>query len=252
IIGGYYGSSIRRWKIEDGQQEGPPMFGNGSIYSVVVAQDGWWIVTGDRAGNVTIWNAATHEKVCELTEHSSSVFGVDISSNSTKIATADHQNAQIFSFSSGIRLLPPLRHILVNGVRFSPDSNRFATVLHNEGFRVYSTHNGDVLFNSGQNGSVSSSLVAPLAWSSDGQQLFVVNKGKITHLDLSKSLASEWSIHDNQHRISIAFNDRFIACAAGSSVSLWDCVSCKKISAIITHTAEVKCIAFSPSGQYLA
>ncbi|KAI5981892.1 hypothetical protein F5J12DRAFT_916980 [Pisolithus orientalis] len=228
------------------------MFGNGSIYSVVVAQDGRWIVTGDRAGNATIWNAATHEKVRELTEHSSSVFGVDISSDSTKIATADHQNAQIFSFSSGIRLLPPLRHILVNGVRFSPDGNRFATVSHNEGFRVYSTHNGDVLFESGQNGSVSSSPVAPLAWSSDGQQLFVANKGKITCLDLSKSLASEWSIHDNQHRISIAFNDRFIACTAGSSVSLWDCVSRKQISAIITHTAEVKCIAFSPSGRYLA
>ncbi|KIN98209.1 hypothetical protein M404DRAFT_158336, partial [Pisolithus tinctorius Marx 270] len=200
IIGGYYRGGTRQWKIEDRWQEGPIMRASGSVYSIVISQNGKWVMTGDCRGKATVWNATTHEKVHELTEHSSSVFGVDISSDC---------------------------------------------------FCVYSTHNGDVLFDSGQNGSVSSSPVALLAWSSDGQQLFVTKKGKITHLDLSKSLASEWSIHDNQHRVSIASTDRFIACAAGSSVSLWDCVSCKQISPIITHNAEVKCVTFLPSGQYL-
>ncbi|KAI6094590.1 hypothetical protein F5141DRAFT_1296170 [Pisolithus sp. B1] len=99
-----------------------------------------------------------------------------------------------------------------------------------------------------------SRLVTPLAWSSDGLQLFVASKGKITCFNVSKSSSSEWSIHQtqSQSRVSIASNGRFIACSAGSSVSLWDCVSHKRIGNIITHTAEIRSITLSPSGGYLA
>ncbi|KIK12424.1 hypothetical protein PISMIDRAFT_40192, partial [Pisolithus microcarpus 441] len=47
-------------------------------------------------------------------------------------------------------------------------------------------------------------------------------------------------------------NGKFIACSAGSSVSLWDCMSHRQIGPIITHTSEIRCIALSPSGGYLA
>ncbi|KIO01982.1 hypothetical protein M404DRAFT_720150 [Pisolithus tinctorius Marx 270] len=252
VIGGHYLGGIRRWKIEDGQQQSPTMGANGIVASLAISQDGRWLVSGDRGKTAIVWNAATQEKAHELKERAGYVLGVDISSDSTNFAIVDYNNAEIFSITSGIRLLAPVPHTNVTGVKFSPDGSRFATASETHGVRVYSTHNGNILFDSGQKGSSGSWPVAPLAWSSDGQQLFVASVGKITCFDLSKSLSSEWSIHEDQSRVSIASNGRFIACAAGSSISLWDCVSHKQISSIITYTSQINCLALSPSGGCLA
>ncbi|KIO00163.1 hypothetical protein M404DRAFT_101815, partial [Pisolithus tinctorius Marx 270] len=238
--------------IEDEQQQGPIMRASGLIESVVASQDGRWLASGDRGWKATIWNAATHEKVREFTEYSHCVLAVDISSDGTKIASTDWNHARIFSITSGTRLLPPIQHDKVIGIKFSPDGSRFATASEIQGFRVYSTHNGDVLFDSGKNVSTGSWSRTRLAWSPDGQQLFVAERGKIICFDLSKSSSSAWSIHENQSLAYIASNGRFIACAAGLLVSLWDCVSHEQIGSIISHTAELKCIALSPSGGYLA
>ncbi|KAI6098485.1 hypothetical protein F5141DRAFT_1205368 [Pisolithus sp. B1] len=125
--------------------------------------------------------------------------------------------------------------------------NCFLPSRTNNGVRVYSTYDGNVLFDSGTQSSISpSNVVTPLAWSSDGQQLFVASKGKIICFNISNSSSSEWSIHDNQYSaVSIACNGRFIACKSGKSVSLWDCMSHKQIGSIITQVADI-------CGGYLA
>ncbi|KAI6009516.1 hypothetical protein F5J12DRAFT_40996 [Pisolithus orientalis] len=252
VIGGNTNGDIRRWQIEDGQQRGPAMQGSGHIESVVVSQDGQWIVSGDRGWKTIVWNAATHEKVREFAENPYWVHGVDISGDGTKIASTSTNTVLIFSLTSNTCALPLLPHDGVTAVKFSPDGSRFATASWIYGFRVYNTHDGSILFDSGKMGSTGAWPVAPLAWSPDGQTLFVASKGKIIYFDLSKFSSSEWSIHENQSAVHIASNGRFIACAAGLSVSLWDRVSHKQISSIITHAAEVKCVALSPSGGYLA
>ncbi|KIK21221.1 hypothetical protein PISMIDRAFT_655520 [Pisolithus microcarpus 441] len=252
-VGGDESGCIRRWKTEEGQQQGPTMQASGTVWSVVVSQDGRWIVSGDYGNKVIVWNATTHEKVLEITEHTHRVFAVDVSSDCTKIASVDGGNARIFSMTSGIRLIPPLQHSTVVGIKFSPDGSRFATASDFSGFRVYSTHNGATLFDSGPGGSIHSPwFVTVLAWPSGGQQLYVSGVGKITCFDFSKSSSSVWSIHETQSWASIASNGRFIACSASTSVSLWDCVSRKQVGSIITHTAEVHSLALSPSGGYLA
>ncbi|KIO01276.1 hypothetical protein M404DRAFT_111823, partial [Pisolithus tinctorius Marx 270] len=135
---------MRRWKIEDGQQRGQTMEASGIVCSVAVSQDGpRWIATGnsgkkarDSGKRVILWNAATHEIVREFTEHSCNVLGMDISHDGTKLATADLDNVQIFSIPSGDRLLPPLPHDWVVGVKFSPDGTRFATVSKTQGSSI--------------------------------------------------------------------------------------------------------------------
>ncbi|KAI5989190.1 hypothetical protein F5J12DRAFT_915856 [Pisolithus orientalis] len=228
VIGGYANGEIRRWKIEDGQQQGPTMEAGGLIESIVVSQDGRWMVSGDRGGKAIVWNAPTHAKVRELTEHGHMVMGVDNPSDCTKFASAGHYDARMFSITSGERLLRPLRpHGGTIGLKFSPDGSRLAIASHCYGFCVYGTHNGNILFDSDGQGSTGAWPVTPLAWSSDGQRLFIASIGKITCLDLSKLSSSEWSIHENQSGVSI-------------------------IGSIISHTSQVKCVALSPSGGYLA
>ncbi|KIO06448.1 hypothetical protein M404DRAFT_138824, partial [Pisolithus tinctorius Marx 270] len=209
VVGGYANSEIRRWNIEDGRQQGSTMKANGAINCILVSQDGQWMVSGDRGKKVIVWNAVTHEQVREFTENVADITGIDISSDCTKFVSADLKNVKLFSITSGERLHAPLPHDRVASVKFSPDSSRLATASESYGFRVYSTHDGNILFDSGRNGSTGS-----------------------------------WSRTPS--------NGRFIACAAGSSVSLWDCVSHKQIKSLITHTSQVTCVALSPSGRYLA
>ncbi|KIK10691.1 hypothetical protein PISMIDRAFT_124058, partial [Pisolithus microcarpus 441] len=83
---------IRRWKIENQQQQGPTIRRGATIRSVVVSQDGRWIVSGDDGNRVTVWNAATHKKVHEFTEYSSGVMAVDISSDCTKVVAVTFRN----------------------------------------------------------------------------------------------------------------------------------------------------------------
>ncbi|KIK15491.1 hypothetical protein PISMIDRAFT_71898, partial [Pisolithus microcarpus 441] len=254
VVAGYENGDIRRWKIEDGQQLGPTMKGSGPVRSLAVSQDGRWIVSGDHGKKATVWNARTNEKVCH-TEHGNFVGAVDISSDSAKVVASSNaatNNVRLFDISSGTQLLPPISHRYSRGVKFSPDGSRFATASNDCGFRVYSTHNGQVLFDSGTRCSPnSSSIVTPLVWSADGQQLFVASKGKITSFSISDSTSSEWPIHETSN-VSIASNGIFIACSPDSSVLLWDCMSRRQIGPIITHAADVWCIALSPSGGYLA
>ncbi|KAI6017148.1 hypothetical protein EDC04DRAFT_3144408 [Pisolithus marmoratus] len=224
------------------------------VFSVAVSQDGRWIVSGENANKVVVWNAATHRKVLEFTEHGHLVLAVDVSSDGTKIASADWFETRIFNSTSGIQFFPPLGHHGTRAVKFSPDGSRFATASYDSGFRVYSTHNGDILFDSGPDGSTSSQSweAIPLAWPSDGQQLFVAAVGRIICFDVSNFSWSEWSIPETQSPVSIASNGRFIAGSAGSSVSLWDRVSHKQIGSIISHASEIYSIALSPGGAYLA
>lgn len=137
-------------------------------------------------------------------------------------------------------------------VKFSPDGSRFAAASKYSGFCVYSTHNGDTLFDSGSKCATKShSAVTPLAWSPYGQQLFAASKGKITCLNVSNASFSEWSIHETQSRVSVASNGRFVVCSARKSISLWDCMSHKLIGSFIIHTTVIYCIALSPNGGYL-
>ncbi|KIK12520.1 hypothetical protein PISMIDRAFT_120750, partial [Pisolithus microcarpus 441] len=202
VLGGHRNGDIRRWSIEDRQQQGPTMQADRRVYSIAVSRDGQWVVSGDYGNKAIVWNALTNEAV---------------------------------------------RHTgYVVGVKFSPDSSRFATASYYDGVRIYGTHDGKVLFDSGTRGSTNSST--PFAWSSDGQQLFIASQGTITSVNISDSSSSEWPIHAG----SIVSNGRFIACSAGSSVSLWDCMSWKQIGSLITHSTVVGCVALSPSGGYLA
>ncbi|KIK22543.1 hypothetical protein PISMIDRAFT_74627, partial [Pisolithus microcarpus 441] len=134
---------VRRWKIEDGQQQGPTMQANIRVFSVVVSQDGRWILTGDHGRTVIVWNATTHEKVLELIEHKHEVCGVDITSDCTRMVSVGGDTVRIFSFPSGTRLFPPSRHHWVCAVKFSPDDSRFASVSTDSGVRVYDTHSGN-------------------------------------------------------------------------------------------------------------
>lgn len=245
---------LRQWKVDSGDEVSPwPMKAKGTVYAAVASMDGRWIVSGDSGKRVIVWNAVTYKASLKVAEHTGCIYAVDVSSDSTRFASgSEDQTVRIFNIISGVRVLPPLHHNgPVVGVKFSPDGTRIATAIHlYASVRVYDTQSANNLFDIPI--TVASVPITPLAWSSDGQQLFVSSPGCITSFDTSVSLLSEWVIQNGTHNVSIVTHGQLIACSAGSAVSFWDCTSRKQIRSIIDHTMAVNCISISFDGRYLA
>ena len=245
---------LHQWRADSGQEVNPSGIprAQGGIYAAVVSKDGRWIVSGDAGFKVIVWNAITYQIAIEVSEHTNFVFAVDVSSDSTRIVSGSKdRTVRIFNIISGARILPPLHHDgAVVGVKFSPDDSQIATATYSKSVRVYDVHSGNTLFDISI--TVTSALITPLAWSPDGQQLFVGSPGKITSFDTSTSFRSEWPIQNSNRNVSIVAHGQVSACSAGSSVSFWDHTSCKQIGSIVDHATTVHCISISHDGKYLA
>lgn len=95
IVSGGDGGKIRRWCVEDGEEEGEPMDARGVLFNVAVSRDGRWIVSGTIDGFVMVWDANNHKKVTEFTGHINWVRAVDASPDGTRIATASNDKTAL-------------------------------------------------------------------------------------------------------------------------------------------------------------
>ena len=128
VVSGGDKGKIRRWRVEDGMEVGAPMDAGSAVYNIAVSRDGKWIVSG-RWQSVQVWSAESGERVSEFKGHSHRVRAIDVSPNSTKIASGAGDNIIcVWSLSTGQRLLGPWNHGGdVVAVKFSHDGRLIAT-----------------------------------------------------------------------------------------------------------------------------
>ncbi|KAG6379361.1 quinon protein alcohol dehydrogenase-like superfamily [Boletus reticuloceps] len=192
-------------------------------------------------------------------EHSDWVNPVDISPTATRLATGvDDRTANIWVIPDGtqvmgwhVRLLP-LHDSPVRGVKFSPDGEYLATG-DSTGVRIYDADNAG-LRRSFQI-PITSWPSTPIQWPS-AQSMFVLSGNTVNHIDPDGGwFLASWTVPgavDHFGAISLAGNGRFIACTAGSSISLWDTSTSARISFAIQLPSQVWSIAISPDNKYLA
>ena len=249
VVGGDREGKIRRWRVKDGMEVGMPMDAGSTLFNIVASQDGKWIVGGIWE-SVQVWNVESGKKVSEFKGHSHWVCAVDVSPDSTKIASGSgDKTACVSSLSTGQRLLGPWEHDhLVFAVKFSPDG-RFVATATETVFRIYDGHDGSLVVNVPIQTTLS--LNHSLAWSSNNKRLFVVSSGKIICLDASTGATlSQWSSHGNEYNhIALASDGTFIAVSSNSSVSFWDATTHKEIGSVIEHTGKVECMANSTNND---
>ena len=195
---------IRQWRVDDGQEVGEPIrIEGGEVLAAAVSPDGKWLVCGlrllgsrDGKTNVRVWDTQTHAKVLDIKGHTNSVFAVDVSPDSTKLATGStDKTANIWNITTGKRLVGPLQHDGrgVVAVRFSPNGDRIATATAAEkekdektaeSIRIYDSDNGQqlVLFDIP---FMISCMMTSLAWTSDGRQLFAASYSRVKQFDTS-------------------------------------------------------------------
>ncbi|KAF8120267.1 quinon protein alcohol dehydrogenase-like superfamily [Boletus edulis] len=193
-------------------------------------------------------------------EHSDWVNPVDISPTATRFATGvDDRTANIWIIPDGtqvmgwhVRLLP-LHDSPVRGVKFSPDGKYLATG-DSTGVRIYDADSAEL--HRSFRMPVTSWPSTPIQWPS-AQSMFVLSGNTVNHInpDGGWFLAS-WTVSGaavaHFGTISLASNGRFIACTAGSSISLWDTSTSARISFVIQLPSQVWSIAISPDNKYLA
>ena len=240
---------IRRWRVEDGMKVvGTPMAGSYGC-NIAVSRDGKWIVGGaETRTSVQVWNAENGKEVIEFKAHSDPVQAVDVSPDSTRIASgSEGGTACVWSLSTGKRLLGPWEHDDdVFAVKFSPDGRFIATATETV-VRIYVSRDGNLVVDVPLRATYS--INHSLAWSGNSKHLFVISSGEIFCLDASTGATlSQWSIHgDKDSCIALASDGAFIAASSGSSVSFWDTTTHKQIGSVIEHTGQVELIAISAS-----
>ena len=212
----------------------------------------------------SVWDAKTQEKAIEV-EGPTYVGAVDISPDSTRFATGTgmhDKKASIWDILTGERLIGPLPHDgSVKGVKFSLNGEHIATVCPaTNSIHVFSSHNGDQLIKINNGVSDDWSPITPLAWSSNGQQIFVASSSnKIKSFDVSTgSQLVESQVHDSEDRdavsIALASNEKFLVTFARHStgITFWDTSTLTQIGPVIEDSQDIRSIALSPDCSYLA
>ena len=244
VVSGGDEGKIRRWRVEDGMEVGTPMDAGSIVYNIAVSRDGEWIVNGTWQ-SVQVWSAKSGEKVNEFKGHSNWVRVVDVSPDSTKIATGSRDGtACVWSLSTDQRLLGPWKHDnYVIAVKFSPDG-RFVATATRSSISIYDSQSSNLVVNVPI--EVSLSPNHSLTWS-NRKHLFAVSSGKIICLDVPTSARLfQWSIHGDEYsHIALASDGAFIAASSGSSVSFWDATTHEQIGSVVEHTARAGCMAIS-------
>ena len=243
---------IQRWRLADGEGVGKQMGMN--MNAIAVSRDAKWIVCGTERG-ASVWDAELQQKVLDV-EGSNSVYAVDVSPDSTKFATGTRSRTSIWSMTTGERLVGPLRHDnTVTGIKFSPNGEHIATTCRRGPIRVFNSHSGAERITI-KTIIPSSPPITPLAWSNDGERIYVTSDDKkIRSFDVSTgSQLAESPIlgGGTLESITLAANGRFVATYAYRSISFLDASTLTRIGPVIEDSEDIRSIALSPDSSHLA
>ncbi|KAG9311888.1 WD40-repeat-containing domain protein [Chiua virens] len=244
---------IRRFQLAD-QQETAKRTGM-SVMAISISRDGRRIVCGTFDG-ASVLDGELQEIVCDV-EGGKQVIAVDVSPDSTQIATGTYEEtASVWNIKTGERLLGPLE-FNITGIRFSPTGgDRIAISEYAGPITISDSRTGDKLVIIDTQTRTWFPII-PLAWSNDAQRIFAVSKDgdKVMSFDVSTgSLLAELQVTDIGDLLSIALaaNGKLIAAQAGSSISFLDASTLARIGPIIKMGVRMRSIALSRNSSHLA
>ena len=251
VLGGN-DTSIRRWRLADGQEVAKQTGMN--LNSICVSRDDKWIVCGTHQKGASVWDGELHEKIIHV-EGEITVDAVDVSPNLTGFATGTRSNeVNIWSITTGQRLVGPLRlDNFVAGVRFSPSGEHIAATSFT-GIQIFNSHTGDRLITIDAD-QPQWGATTPLGWSGDGQEIITESRDKkVRAFDASSGtqLAESQSLHDGTPSIAIATEGNFIATLAHQSITFLDSSTLARIGPVIEDDEQIRSVAISLDNTRLA
>ena len=259
FLSGGEDGTIRRWRVEDGKEiQDQRLTASGAVRAIALSGDGNWIVsTGWPV--TTVWNRSTRQIARTMSEHTNWVNAVDVSPDSTKLATgSDDGKAIIWNLLNGERIRPGLPHDnAVASVKFSPNGDRLAVAVWLRALHVYSAQTGHLL----KTIAVGVYRSDSVAWSSNSQYIFALASGNVLrHIDVDANTGflSEWTIPGepggNWSTIALPRNGKFIAAFVGLSLTFWDTSTGAQIGDVLENSQvpRLRSMALSSVNNYVA
>jgi WD40 repeat protein/serine/threonine protein kinase len=254
---------VRIWDLKAGR-ECPHLEGHTSgVISVAFSPNGRWIATGSGDRTVRMWNAATGRLERTFTGHANIVFAVAFSPDGTRLASSSQdRTVKIWDATPG----PETPTLAGDGaplfsVAFSPDGGRIASSGQGGKVRVWDVITGreaDPVLGHTKD-------VFCVAFSPDGKWLASAGADKIVHLADASTGQRIHTFPSHAHEVrSVAFSrdsKRLASGDAGGAVGVWETATGKDLFLLkaydegvrpLAFRPEVRAVAFSPDGRWLA
>lgn len=235
------GSFGKVWSDTANRTTGDPSF----------SPDGALIAAGLDDNSVTLWDAATGQRVRSLAGHSGWVFSTAWSPDGALLASGSYDGTVIIWDAQTGQLLRTLRRhqAWVSGVVFSPDGSLLASAGGDDRVILWDVQTGEQRHVFGGAGG----WVYTVVFSPDGTQLAAgLTEGAIILWDVESGRLIR--ALDGGGR-SLAWSPDGALLAAGNPnglVILWDAVTGQPVRALRGQEGWIRGLAFSPDGTQLA
>ncbi|KIJ13100.1 hypothetical protein PAXINDRAFT_81826 [Paxillus involutus ATCC 200175] len=257
VISGSEDMNVRAWRVEDGDEVGTVMKGDGMVMAVAASGDGRWIATAGAKKIITIWDATSHEKVVELEGHSGPVCSLGFSPDSARLVSGSTDGTvMIWNTTTGERLAGPLKgHTSkIDCVECSPNGEEIASSTGGmaKTTTIWDAMTHEKVVELGAH----SGWVKSLAFSPDSARV-VSGSGDGTVIVWSTTTGERLlgPLKGHTDRVdSVVFSpngNQFASCSGDSTVRLWDATTLQQIGPALQHD-QVYSVAISPDGHHLA
>ena len=245
--------SIRQW-TRDREPVGEPWRGDGRpVVSLAVSPDATMVASGGADGRLRVWNIQGGRVVGDPLEgHTAPAMCLDWSSNGQEIASGSIDGTvRRWNPGTGRQIGPRIETGgLVNTIRYSPQSDKFATGGYAGKIRVWSMDSKLLIEIKGHDDWVNS-----LCWSKDGAYIFSGSSDRTIrkwHLIDGKEV---FVLRGHTHAVSsicVSLDQRHLFSASyDSSVRIWDLKTNRQVGDPLLHKDRLLTVVLSSDGRYI-